>query len=62
MTLLAKKYIALIFIIVKNLKTCTAVLLNVGNIMAKAQRLNGIMVFIASQNKAVNLAGYIVTS
>jgi hypothetical protein len=47
---------------VKNLKTCIAVPLYIGYIMSKAQRPNVNDGLDTSQNKAVNLAGLIVTS
>jgi hypothetical protein len=48
--------------IVKNLKTFIGVLLNVGNIMAKAERPNVHNSLDTSQDKALHPAGQIVTS
>jgi hypothetical protein len=49
------KKIALKFLIEKNLKTCTAVLLYVGSIRAKAKKPNANNGLYTCQNKAVNL-------
>ncbi len=54
--------VGLYFIIVKNLKTCLAVLLYFGSIMAKAKKPNVSNGLDISQNKAADIARKIVTS
>ncbi len=62
MTLADSKIDSFKFYYCENLKTCIAVHLYIGYIMSKAQRPNVENGLDTSQNKAVNLAGLIVTS
>jgi hypothetical protein len=61
-TLAGSKIDSFNFIFVKNLKTCIAVHSYINYNMSKAQSLQVKNGLDASQNKAVNLAEYVVTS
>ncbi len=50
------------FVIVKNLKTCLAIVLYVGSIMTKAKKPNMNSDLDTSQNKEVNPARYLTSA